>query len=85
VKRIDPDVTRLCEAESAAKGIARRGFTPDEIVDRLIGVMGAEGEKILAEGIVARASDIDLVFVTGYGWPRWLGGPMYRAALRRTV
>ncbi len=85
VKRIDPYVTRLCEAESATKGLNRRGFTPDEIVDRLIGVMAAEGEKILAEGIVARASDIDLVFVTGYGWPRWLGGPMYRAAQRRPV
>ncbi|MDK9697178.1 MAG: 3-hydroxyacyl-CoA dehydrogenase NAD-binding domain-containing protein [Siculibacillus sp.] len=75
----DPLVARLCEEESASKGIARRAFTAQEIVDRLIAVMAVEGERILAEGIVARASDIDLVFVTGYGWPRWLGGPMYRA------
>ena len=82
-RTVDPLVARLCEEESASKGIVRRSFAAEEIVDRLIGVMGAEGERILAEGIVPRASDIDLVFVTGYGWPRWLGGPMYRAAQRR--
>jgi 3-hydroxyacyl-CoA dehydrogenase len=82
-KAVDPLVTALCEAESAAKGLTRRAFAADEIVDRLVGVMAAEGDRILAEGIAARPSDIDLVFVTGYGWPRWLGGPMYRAGLRR--
>ena len=81
-RRVDPEVTAEVEAESAMKGIVRRAFTAEEIVDRLVGVMAAEGEKILAEGIAARASDIDLVFIEGYGWPRWLGGPMYRAALR---
>ena len=82
-KSVDPLVARLCEEESAEKGIARRAFTAAEIVDRLVGVMGAEGEKILAEGIAGRASDIDLVFIEGYGWPRRRGGPMYRAALRK--
>ena len=81
-KSVDPLVARLCEEESAKKGITRRAFTPEEIVERLVGVMGAEGEKILAEGIAARASDIDLVFITGYGWPRRLGGPMYRTGHR---
>ena len=81
-RSVDPLVTRLCEEESAKKGLTRRSFTAAEIVDRLIGVMAAEGERILAEGVAARASDIDLVFVTGYGWPRWLGGPMYRAGRR---
>lgn len=82
-RTVDPLTARLCEEESAAKGIARRAFSAEEIVDRLVGVMGAEGDRILAEGIAARASDIDLVFIEGYGWPRWLGGPMYRAALRK--
>lgn len=82
-KTIDPVVTAIVEAESAKKGIARRAFTAAEIVDRLVAVMGREGEKILAEGIAARASDIDLVFVNGYGWPPRLGGPMFQAALRR--
>ncbi len=82
-KAVDPLVARLCEAESAQKGIVRRPFGAKEIVDRLVGVMGREGEAILAEGIAARASDIDLVFIEGYGWPRWLGGPMYQAASGR--
>ncbi len=84
-RTVDPLTARLCEEESAAKGITRRAFSAEEIVDRLVGVMGAEGDRILAEGIAARASDIDLVFIEGYGWPRWLGGPMYRAALRKTA
>jgi len=84
-KAVDPWVNALVEAESARKGIARRAFSAAEIVDRLIAVMAAEGEKILAEGIAARASDIDLVFVNGYGWPAWLGGPMFQAARRGGV
>ena len=83
-KTVDPTVTAVIEAESAAKGITRRSFAAAEIVDRLIAVMAAEGETILAEGIVPRASDIDLVFVAGYGWPGHLGGPMFQAARRRT-
>lgn len=82
-KTVDPLVTAIVEAESAQKGIVRRAFSAEEVVDRLVAVMGAEGEKILAEGIAARASDIDLVFVNGYGWPPRLGGPMFQAAKRR--
>jgi len=84
-RAIDPLVGRLCEEESARKGLTRRPFAAAEIVDRLIAVMAAEGEAILAEGIAARASDIDLVFVTGYGWPRWLGGPMWQAGRARAA
>lgn len=82
-KAVDPWVDAIVEAESARKGVVRRPFSAKEIVDRLVAVMAAEGEKILAEGIAARASDIDLVFVNGYGWPPRLGGPMFQAALRR--
>jgi len=82
-RTVDPEVIAIVEEESARKGIARRPFAAPEIVDRLVSVMAAEGEKILAEGIAARASDIDLVFVNGYGWPPRLGGPMFQATLRR--
>lgn len=82
-KTVDPEVTALIEAEAARKGITRRNFTAAEIVDRLVATMAAEGEAILAEGIAARASDIDLVFLNGYGWPARLGGPMFQAAKRR--
>ena len=66
------------------KAVTRRGgrhttFTPDSIRIRLIAAMACEGAKILRERIAARASDIDLVFVNGYGWPSWLGGPMFQA------
>ena len=81
-KTVDPVVTALVEAASAEKGITRRPFTADEIVSRLVAVMAEEGEAILREGIAARAGDIDLVFVNGYGWPAWLGGPMFQAARR---
>ncbi|MCE1236145.1 MAG: 3-hydroxyacyl-CoA dehydrogenase NAD-binding domain-containing protein [Hyphomicrobiales bacterium] len=83
-KTVDPTVTAIVEAESAVKGIVRRAFSAAEIVDRLVAVMGREGDAILAEGIAARASDIDLVFVNGYGWPPRLGGPMFQAAKRRS-
>jgi 3-hydroxyacyl-CoA dehydrogenase len=54
------------------------GLPPAQIVDRLIGAMAAEGRMILAEGIAAAASDIDLVQVHGYGFPRVKGGPMFQ-------
>ena len=81
-KAVDATVTALVEAASSEKGITRRPFSAEEIVSRLVAVMAQEGEAILAEGIAARASDIDLVFVNGYGWPSWLGGPMFQAARR---
>ena len=81
-RTVDPTVTALVEEESAKKSITRRPFSAAEIVDRLVAVMAAEGEAILAEGVAARASDIDLVFINGYGWPSWLGGPMFQARLR---
>jgi 3-hydroxyacyl-CoA dehydrogenase len=58
------------------------GMLPDRIVDRLVSAMAAEGQAVLEEGIAARASDIDLVEVHGYGFPRWRGGPMWQASRR---
>jgi 3-hydroxyacyl-CoA dehydrogenase len=75
----DPEVTALIEEASEREGIVRRKMTDAEILDRLILPMVNEGAKIVDEGIVDRASDVDLVWQYGYGWPTWKGGPMYYA------
>jgi 3-hydroxyacyl-CoA dehydrogenase len=62
---------------SARKGIARRSVGDQEILERCLYPMINEGAKILEEGIAQRASDIDIVWINGYGWPVYRGGPMY--------
>ncbi|MGE4431213.1 MAG: 3-hydroxyacyl-CoA dehydrogenase NAD-binding domain-containing protein [Sphingobium sp.] len=64
---------------AAGQGIAQREIGDDEILDRLLFAMVNEGARILDEGIAARASDIDISWVTGYGWPKYRGGPMFWA------
>lgn len=64
---------------SAAKGITRRAIGDEEILRRCIYPMINEGAKILEEGIALRASDIDIVWINGYGWPVYSGGPMFYA------
>ena len=76
---MDPEVTALIVQASEMAGIARRPIGDAEICDRLILPMINEGAKLVEEGIVERASDIDLVWQFGYGWPDWKGGPMYHA------
>lgn len=67
-------------AEVAANlGINQRDISDEEILDRLLLPMINEGAKILDEGIAVRASDIDVVYVYGYGWPVYRGGPMHYA------
>ena len=78
-RAVDPQVTALIEAERAAKGIVPRRFSADEIVERLLAAMADEGAALLAEGIAARAGDIDLVMINGYGFPAHKGGPMFHA------
>lgn len=75
----DPEVTALVEAASAARGIARRKVTPEEIQQRVHAATVNEGAKVLSDGIAARPSDIDVVLVHGYGYPAWRGGPMHEA------
>lgn len=75
----DPEVETMIEEVSRACGIERRAFTEDEIRARLLAVLINEGGRILDEGIASRASDIDLVKIHGYGFPKGLGGPMYLA------
>jgi 3-hydroxyacyl-CoA dehydrogenase len=64
---------------SAEKGIARRAVSDEEILERCIYPMINEGAKILEEGMAQRPSDIDVVWVYGYGWPVYRGGPMFYA------
>jgi len=75
----DPDVDALIEATAREAGIERRRITPEEIVERSVFVMINEGARILEEGNALRASDIDTIYLTGYGFPRWRGGPMWYA------
>ncbi|MBM6579081.1 enoyl-CoA hydratase/isomerase family protein [Microvirga sp. BT689] len=62
---------------SAKKGIERRTISDQEILERCVYTMINEGAKILEEGIAIRSSDIDIVWINGYGWPVYRGGPMF--------
>ncbi|GAC1455040.1 MAG: 3-hydroxyacyl-CoA dehydrogenase NAD-binding domain-containing protein [Steroidobacteraceae bacterium] len=84
----DPEVTALIEAVSRELQVTRRQIPDQEILDRLLHPLVNEGARIVQEGIAARASDIDVVYVNGYGFPAWRGGPMYwaqHAGLGRVV
>ena len=76
---IDPEVTRIIEAQSARAGRTRRTFTDTEIITRILTTMQREGQAVLDEGIAEGPDDIDVVMITGYGFPRHRGGPMYMA------
>lgn len=75
----DPEVERMLVEIAEKKGITRREIGDEEIVDRILGAMVNEGAKILEEGIAQRASDIDVTYVFGYGFPKYRGGPMFWA------
>ena len=75
----DPEVQALIEREAAALGVERRQIDAQEIVDRLLFALVNEGMNILDEGIAQRPGDIDVVYVYGYGFPAWRGGPMHHA------
>ena len=78
-KVVDPLIEDLIREEAYFAKVARREFTADEIRDRLVAAMVNEAAAILEEGIAEKASDIDLVLVHGYGFPRWRGGLMHHA------
>ena len=69
-------VTDMLEKHRADLGITPRKISDDEIVHRLVYALVNEGAKIVDEGIAQRASDIDMVYLTGYGFPMHRGGPM---------
>ena len=70
-------VETLISDMAARQGITRRTVSPQEILERCIYPMINEGAKILEEGMAIRASDIDIVWINGYGWPTYRGGPMF--------
>lgn len=75
----DPIIEELIVKHSQERGITRRTITDQEIMERAIYVMVNEGAKILEEGIAARPLDIDVIWMFGYGFPVYLGGPMFWA------
>ena len=77
--RPDPEVEALIRAQSQALGVTRRAIEDEEIVQRCVFALVNEGAHILEEGIAQRASDIDMVYLTGYGFPLFRGGPMFYA------
>jgi len=75
----DPVVTAIIESFRNERGIAAREVGDDEVVERCVFALVNEGARILDEKIAARASDIDLVYLNGYGFPQHRGGPMLHA------
>jgi 3-hydroxyacyl-CoA dehydrogenase len=75
----DPQVQIMIDKESRTLGIERRDIDAEEIIERCIYGLINEGAKILEEGIALRASDIDVIWTNGYGFPRHRGGPMHYA------
>ena len=75
----DPVVLDVIEEAAEAEGVARRSISDEELRERLLYPLINEGAKILDEGIASRATDIDVIYVYGYGWPATKGGPMYHA------
>lgn len=75
----DPEVEKLIDETLLRLGRKKRVVSDDEILERMMYPMINEGAKILEEGIAARPSDIDVVWLYGYGWPIYRGGPMFWA------
>jgi 3-hydroxyacyl-CoA dehydrogenase len=75
----DPEVTTLVRTWSAEAGIPQRQISASDIVDRCIYALVNEGARILEEGYALRAADIDIIYLNGYGFPAYRGGPMWHA------
>jgi len=75
----DPEVAELVRKWAAAAGIPQRRISAEEIVDRCIYALVNEGARILEEGYALRAVDIDIIYINGYGFPAYRGGPMWYA------
>jgi len=73
----DPSIESMILAESERKGIERREIGDEEIVERCVYALINEGARILEEGLALRSSDIDVIYIYGYGFPAYRGGPMF--------
>jgi 3-hydroxyacyl-CoA dehydrogenase len=78
-KTADPEVVEMIREFAIRQGHEQREVTDDEVLERCLLPMVNEGAKILDEGIALRGSDIDVIWVNGYGWPVYRGGPMHWA------
>ena len=78
-KTPDAEVVEMIRQFAVSKGIEQREVSDDEVLERCLLPMVNEGAKILDEGIALRGSDIDVIWVNGYGWPVYRGGPMFWA------
>ena len=76
----DTEIIELIRAEAQHLGVEQRALSENDIQQRMIRAIGIEGQAILAEGIATRSSDLDVIWINGYGFPRWSGGPMHYAA-----
>ena len=77
-RQVDPQIEAMFAKEGAAQGRSNRKPGADEIVERCLLRLANEGAQILDEGIALRASDIDTIYLNGYGFPGWRGGPMWQ-------
>ncbi len=75
----DPEALAIVRARAAALGVPERRHSEEEILERCLFPLMNEGLRILEEGVALRASDIDVVWTSGYGFPRYRGGPMFYA------
>jgi 3-hydroxyacyl-CoA dehydrogenase len=75
----DPEVVELVHRVAGEAGIEQRTISDAEILDRCVFALVNEGASVLEEGVAARAVDIDVVYLTGYGFPAYRGGPMFYA------
>jgi 3-hydroxyacyl-CoA dehydrogenase len=78
-RRDNSEAVELFAVEAARLGIERRQISDEEIEQRCLFALINEGAKVLEEGVALRASDIDVVYTSGYGFPRYRGGPMFHA------
>ena len=74
-----PENEEIYNKISSENGFTRREISDEEIIDRCILALINEGADILSEGVAQRAADIDVVYINGYGFPIWRGGPMHHA------
>jgi 3-hydroxyacyl-CoA dehydrogenase len=75
----DPDVEQQLRLYAAEMAIPQRDFTPERIAERCLDALINEGARLLEEGVALRDVDVDIVFLFGFGFPAWRGGPMFYA------
>jgi 3-hydroxyacyl-CoA dehydrogenase len=78
-RSIDPLIEQLANEAASRRGVTRRPIADEEIIVRITTALANEGARVLEEGFALRAGDIDVVYIYGFGFPRYRGGPMFYA------